>query len=162
MKLATLARKHERRSDEELRIEIDAAREELRGFRRAHSAFRDRTHTAVEESIAAADAWLEGELARFATIQAAFQPVRGPDGQLPVVVQLAAAAALPALAERWHAAVDAAEGFSELTSAQFAAEERKRVAAITALEVELERRQRAAEKEAAERELQALEERVTA
>jgi len=157
VKLPGIAKRHERRTDDELRAALEAGREELREFRRAHQVFRDRAHAAVDGSIEAGQRWLEAELSRFATIQRTLEPVRGPNGQLPPVVQYAAAAALPALAETWHALVDQADGFSELTHEQFLADERKRVAAIAELEAELARRVIAERQAADERELAELE-----
>lgn len=161
-KLGTLAQRLETKTNEELVEEIDEQRDELRTFRRTHRSFRERAHAAVDATIAEAATAAGHFLDQIATVQgslAVIHPVGTPE---PAVLRAAHLIALtrPEFAKAWHAAVDRAEDFSELTEAQFEKQAAKLEAEIRACEVELERRRITAEREETDRELALLEKRL--
>lgn len=136
--------------------EIAARREELRTLRRAHVRFRDVAHREVEWSIQAARSELQAEFARAASMPGALRPDRvrptlaGPssaESPLERLGSLWAVTSDPAFADAWHAAIDAADGFSPLSSEQFEQECGKLEDEIRERRVELERRRLTAAQE---------------
>ena len=124
--------------------------------------FRERAHHGVDESIREARELADAYLRDVATIQGPIRVNRIPNGWAPPALEAASLHSLisPAFAKAWHAAVDRAEGFSDLTVAEFEKRVGEFESEIRAREIELERRRIVAEKEAADHELAALESRV--
>jgi hypothetical protein len=161
-KLGSLEQKLAAKADAELEEDVVRLREELRAFRRQHRSFREHAHAAVDATIAEAAKAAEHFLDSIATVQGPLEVTHPLGSPEPAVLRAAHLLAFtpPAFGKAWHAAVDRAEGFSELTAAEFTKRVAKLEAEIRACEVELERRRINAEREQAERELALLEKRL--
>jgi len=161
MKLPTIAKRHQAKTDDELRAEIAGLETERRDRRQTHTHFRELSHAAVDASVEAAAAELRRLLDhRWATVQGPLPAVReagGGPAEIERLGSLASAAGLN-LAEEWHAAVLRKEGgFSPRPLTEIEAEREKTTAAINERKVELARRRIDAKKAAVEAELNALE-----
>jgi hypothetical protein len=161
-RLLSIEKRHGAKSVEQLEQEINELRDEARVFRRANRLYRDRAHAAVDQTIADAKQYAEALLANVANTQGPLHVGLDDAGRVTDIVRAANLLAMstPEFAATWHAIVDRTDGFSELTSEEYA----KRVAAfdeeIGQRQAELERRRIIAAKEEAEAELVELEQRV--
>ena len=158
-KLVTVEKRLSGRTDDELRAEVDELRAELRTFRQEHRLFRERAHAAVEATVADARQAAEQSFAELAGFQGPAAIHRAPNGAWPPALQAATwtGFASPEFAKAWHAAVDRADGFSELTVAQFEKRCSEIEAEIRAIDTELERRRIILARDEADADLAALE-----
>lgn len=143
--LDTLRKKLAERSDERLEAERAELQTERAEIARDRARCREVSHRAVDQSIERGRAWLDRQLASFAVIQRPLEAQPTGPGLPPLVVQFAAAAALPLLAETWHGLVDADGRLCDTPLVELERRSDEIQARIREIRVEQERRQIAAE-----------------
>jgi hypothetical protein len=159
-RLGLLAKELSDRSDGEIREEVTTLRDELRSLRYEHRLFRDRAHAAADRTIADARTLADRYLAELVPLQHPLEVDRfgfdGPHFRAAALIAMSR----PEFAQAWHEAIDSADIYSPLTSAEVEAKAADLERLIREREAELDRREIAARKKEAEQDLRDLEARL--